>query len=65
MNFLSMFKHVLPRGRAFYLTIDKPIRKFFDGFSSVGADARKYVDDVYLDVWPETTRELETWDTVS
>ena len=62
MNFLSMFKHLLPRGRAWSITIEKTLREFFDGFSSVGKDAREYVDDVYLDLYPATTRELDAWE---
>lgn len=63
MPFFRQFQHLLPRARAWRLVIDKTLRKFFEGFAG-GApqDARDYIDDIYLDLFPLTTRELAEWE---
>lgn len=62
MQWLNVFKHLLPTGRAWRLTTDKKLRAFFDGLSGAPEDAKAYVDDVYDDVGPDTTRELDAWE---
>lgn len=62
MLWLNVFKHLLPTGRAWRLTVDKNLRSFFDGLSGAPADARTYIDDVYDDLGPDTTRELDAWE---
>lgn len=62
MIFLRMFKHLLPRARAWRVTIDKTLRRFFEGLAGVGADVRSFLDLVWLDLFPETTRELSEWE---
>jgi len=60
--FLRIFKHLLPNARAWRLTIDKQLRQFFEGLTGLGVDFKTYVDQVWLDVFPQTTRELDAWE---
>ena len=58
MPFFRQFQHLLPDGKAWRITVDKTLRRFFEGLVNAPSDARDYVDDVYDDMFPETTREL-------
>ena len=60
--FFRMFQHLLPNARAWRLTIEKTLRNFFKGLSGIGADAVIYADFVWLDIFPNTTRELDEWE---
>lgn len=61
--FLRLFKHLLPRARAWSITIAGPLRQFFEGLAaSIGAPVRLYLDLILLDLFPDTTRELELWE---
>jgi hypothetical protein len=62
VNWISIFKHLLPRARAWKITIDKQLRKFFDGLTVLGSDSKEFIDDVYLDIEPQSTRELAEWE---
>lgn len=62
MTFLRIFKHLLPRGRAWRITVDKKLRDFFSGLSGVGADVKTFFDEVWLDIFPETTRDIVGWE---
>ena len=59
---LRAFKHLLPTGLAWILTTDKQHRQFFDGLTVLEDDAKQYYDDLYLDLFPFTTRQLEEWE---
>lgn len=62
MTFLNVFKHLLPRGRAWRITVDKKLRQFFAGLSGVSENIKTYLDDIWLDVFPETTGQLSYWE---
>ena len=62
MIFFRQFQHLLPNGRAWSLTIDKALRRFMVGLSDVSRQSRDFVDRVYLDLFPNTTRALESWE---
>lgn len=62
MTFLRVFKHLLPNARAWRITVDKKLRQFFEGLSGVGSDVKTFFDGVWLDIFPETTRELDAWE---
>ena len=62
MQFLRLFSHLLPTGQAWRIVIDKTLRRFFLGLSEQPAITKAYIDDVYLDLFPETTRELNEWE---
>ena len=62
MDFLRTFEHLLPRAQAFRLTIQKQLREFFEGLAAEPAEIVTFTDDVYDDLFPETTRELDAWE---
>lgn len=62
MTFLRIFKHLLPRARAWRITVDKTLRRFFSGLTGLGDDSKKFIDDVWLDIFPETTRQIEEFE---
>lgn len=62
MNFLNVFKHLLPNARAWSITVSKKLREFFEGLAPIGTDVKTFFDDIWLDVFPQTTRELDAWE---
>lgn len=62
MMFLRIFKHLLPNARAWRITVDKKLRQLFEGLSGVGPDVKTFFDEVWLDIFPETTRDLDEWE---
>ncbi len=62
MSFFRMIQHLLPRAAAWRTTAAKTLRNFFEGLSGAPEDFRGFIDDVYGDVFPETTRELAQWE---
>lgn len=62
MMFLRVFKHLLPNARAWRITVDKKLRQFFAGLSGVGEDVKTFFDGIWLDIFPETTREIDAWE---
>lgn len=56
--FFRLFQHLLPDARAWRLTIQKTLRFFFEGLAGAGSDARDFIDGVWSDLLPQTTREL-------
>ena len=62
MNFLNVFKHLLPRAKAWNLTKNKQLRQFFSGLAGTGDGVKSFLDDVWLDIFPETTREISKWE---
>lgn len=54
--------HLLPRARAWRVTIDKQLKHFLASFGSQETDAKAFLDDVYLDLLPATTRQLTQWE---
>lgn len=61
--FFRIFQHLLPNARAWRLTTEKQLREFFEGLTGMGEDIRDFFDDVWLDIFPDTTRELDQWET--
>lgn len=62
MSMLDTIKHLLPRGRAWRLTIAKTLRQFFAGVAELPIDVKEYADLVYLDLFPNDTRQLASWE---
>lgn len=60
--FLRIFQHLLPRAKAWRLTIDKQLRQFFEGLTGLGDDFKEFIDLVWYDIFPQTTRELDRWE---
>lgn len=53
---------MLPRGRAWTLTTQKTLRDFFLGLSEQPTETKTFLDQAYLDIFPETTRLLNEWE---
>jgi hypothetical protein len=62
MPYFRQFTHLLPSGEAWRLTTQKTLRDFFEGLTVVASDARAFVDLIWFDLFPETTRELDAWE---
>lgn len=62
MIFLRVIQHLLPNARAWRVTITKRLREFFEGLSGLGDDVKTFLDGVWQDIDPETTRELTAWE---
>lgn len=62
MKFLRIFQHILPNARAWRITIDKNLRRFFQGLTGIGNDLEIFFQNIYLDLFPQTTRELQKWE---
>lgn len=62
MNFLRLFQHLLPDGRAWRTTTDKRLRQFFDGLSVLPDEAKDAADAVWLDLMPDSTSRLSEWE---
>lgn len=63
MIFLRVFTHLLPRAKAWRVTTSKALRNFLTGLAgALGPPARAFVDAVWLDIFPSSTREAPEWD---
>jgi len=61
MIFRSL-RHLLPNGRAWRVTIDKQLRKFFEGLANSNEAAREFIDSVWSDIFPQKTRVITAWE---
>lgn len=59
---IDTFKHLLPSGKAWRLTIDRKLRQLFQGLSEEFGDAQDYQDGVYNDYRPFFTTKLDEWE---
>lgn len=62
MNFLNVYKHLLPKARAWRLAAGKQITEFFEGLVGLAEDFILFIDLIWLDIFPQTTRELDAWE---
>ena len=62
MAFFRIFQHLLPDAAPWRLTVGTNIRKLFEGLAGAPDDAREYIDLVYEDLPPETTRQINEWE---
>lgn len=62
MDWLNVFKHLLPNARAWRITVEKQLRQFFQGLTGIGEDTKTFLDGVYQDLDPQKTRELDAWE---
>ena len=56
------YQHVLPLAKAWRTTIDKPLTRFFKGLGKAAQDIREEHDDVFNDLYPQTTRAIAEWE---
>lgn len=60
--FFRVFRHLLPNARAWRLVVEKRLRSFFEGLAGSGDAVKSFIDAVYLDLFPQDTRELSAWE---
>ena len=60
-KFFKIIKHLLPKSNAFSIFLQKTLTKFFEGLTAIPDDYRNYLHQVFLDIFPSTTRELTMW----
>jgi hypothetical protein len=58
----NSIRHLLPRAKAWSITIGKRLRQFFQGLGNGLNGFRNFVDLIWLDIFPDTTRELTAWE---
>lgn len=61
-KYFRIFQHLFPRSHAWRMIIDKFLRKFFVGLGPFQADYQLFMDEIFDDIDPEKTRELEAWE---
>lgn len=61
MDFFRQYEHLLPNAHAWRLTIDRTLRRLFEGLSDFPAQFRAYIDLIWWDLFPSTTRALDEW----
>ncbi len=59
---LDTFKHLLPRARAWQITVEKQLRQFFEGLVDAPSDVQDYQDGVWADYRPADTTKLDQWE---
>jgi len=64
INFLNIFKHLLPRSEAWKITIDKTLREFFEGLTTFPNTIRSQFDEIWSEIWPDrcSTDSLTKWE---
>jgi hypothetical protein len=62
MLFFRAITHLLPRSKAWRVTVDKTLRRFISGLALQPATIRLYLDQIWEDAFPSTTRELAEWE---
>lgn len=60
-KFFKIIKFLLPKNRNFKLFIQKKLNDFFKALTFLPDDFRKYIDSIFLDIFPDTTRQLIEW----
>ena len=64
VSLFSSLRHLLPRTPAWDLIAEKPLRWLFESIGARLDLVRTYYDQIWLDAFPDTTRELNAWDAV-
>ena len=62
--FFDAIKLLFPRSRAFNFTINSNKRKLIKAIAVLPEDIRHEMEQVYFDMFPETSRCIEDWETV-
>lgn len=59
---VNIFRHLLPKSRGFNLKANKTIYDFFNALTVIPDDYKAHIDQVFLDWFPYTTREIDLWE---
>ena len=60
-KWFKIIKLLSPKSNAFSLFIQKKLTQFFEGLTTIPDDFRDHLHQVWLDIFPSTTRELTAW----
>ena len=61
-KYFNIFKLLFPKSRLWSFIETKNLTKFIKALTSLPDDIRKYIDKIYLDLFPSSTRSLELWE---
>ena len=57
-RFFRIFNKLFPSGDVFILSVEKNFTKFIRALTSLPSDFRIFLNNIYLDLFPHTTRAL-------
>lgn len=63
-NFLDAIKQLLPSGAAWDITNNTNLRKLFEAIAVLPEELRIEIENVYMDYFADSTRELDRWEKV-
>ena len=61
-KWFNIFKLLFPKSNSFSLFVQKNITKFIEGLTTIPDNFRNYIDNIYFDIFPDTTRSIELWE---
>ena len=61
-KYFKIFKYLFPRSNSFILFVQKKLTQFIEGLTALPDDFRTYIDNIYFDLFPDTTRAIELWE---
>lgn len=61
-RWVRTYQHLLPRARAWTITTTKPLRAFFEGLANTPNDVEAFIDRIFFDLYPQTTRQVPSWE---
>jgi uncharacterized protein YmfQ (DUF2313 family) len=61
-KYFNLFKNLLPKSDAFSIIIQKYLTKFFESLTCIPDDFRTFIDNIFVDIFPSTTRSIELWE---
>lgn len=59
--YFRTFQHLLPRAKAWRITIEKRLRELFEGLGIIQSDIVDSCHDVYAELRPETASDMDKW----
>ena len=63
-SFLDAIKHLLPSGPAWNITNKTDLRRLFEAIAVLPEELRTEIENVYMDYFADSTRELKKWEDV-
>lgn len=54
--------HLLPKGRAWNVTVSKYLRRFVVGLTGIQTDLKAFFDLLWTDILPDSTTKLDEWE---
>ncbi len=62
MSFFETIRALLPKSKAFRVVQDSQLRRLIKGLAVLPEDVRLEMEQIYMDLYPETTRALAEWE---